>query len=107
MKTFFFHLLTAASILVFAAFTILRAQTQISGTITDQFTREALTGARVLVKGTNIGTVANSNGKFTLKTTSMLAAEDIITISMLGYKTGGLDMFVNVLNVANTPQIPP
>jgi CarboxypepD_reg-like domain len=87
MKTFFLNLLIAASILAFAALTSLHAQTEISGTITDQFTREALSGARILVKGTKTGTVATSSGKFTLKSASTLAAEDILTISMLGYKT--------------------
>lgn len=87
MKTFFLNLLITASILAFAVLPSLHAQTEISGTITDQFTREALSGARILVKGTKTGTVATSSGKFTLKSASTLAAEDILTISMLGYKT--------------------
>jgi uncharacterized membrane protein len=55
------------------------SQTEISSTITDQFTREALSGARVFVKSTKTGTVANSTEKFTLKTPSnLVAVRDLI-----------------------------
>ncbi len=87
MKIFFRNLLTAASILIFAALTSLHAQTELSGTITDAFSREALQGARIAVKGTNAGALANSNGRFTLKTAQNLAPTDILQISSLGYKT--------------------
>ena len=59
--------------------------TTISGTVTDNLTKESLTGVAITVKGRTIGTSTNGNGQFTL-TTSEITPFTIV-ISYLGYKT--------------------
>ncbi|MFY7998461.1 MAG: TonB-dependent receptor [Candidatus Kapaibacteriota bacterium] len=108
MNTLYKIILKAAFFLVFAIVVMATpsfAQTEISGTITDQFTREALSGARILVKGTKIGTVANSSGKFTLKTASTLAPEDVVTISILGYKTKNIPVSEIISQISSGIQV--
>jgi outer membrane receptor protein involved in Fe transport len=62
---------------------ILFAQTKtISGKITDANTKEPLVGATILVKGTQVGTATDADGKFSL----VLPAEaKTVTISYVGY----------------------
>ncbi len=57
---------------------------ELSGTVLDGDTGDPMPGATVLVKGTNIGTLANENGQFNL--TAPDEAE-ILVISYLGYQT--------------------
>lgn len=87
MKT---TLLQRAALVLFVSIILpmrIFSQTEFSGTVTDKFTQEALIGARILIGNTKTGTVVKSDGRFTLKTSSTLQPEDILTISMLGYKT--------------------
>src|SRR4051812_40565688 len=59
------------------------AQTKtITGKITDASTREPLVGATVLVKGTQIGTATDANGKFKL---DVPADAKTVTISYVGF----------------------
>ncbi|GHT58347.1 SusC/RagA family TonB-linked outer membrane protein [Bacteroidia bacterium] len=57
-------------------------QQTITGTVTDA-TGEAIIGVGVSVKGANIGTATDINGKFSLTT----APGAVLTISYIGYKT--------------------
>ncbi len=59
--------------------------TTISGTVTDNLTRETLPGVTVTVKGTATGASTNERGQFTLSTSQ--ATPFTIVISYIGYKT--------------------
>jgi TonB-dependent starch-binding outer membrane protein SusC len=54
----------------------------ITGTVTDQLTKETLPGASVLVKGTTQGASTDINGKYSLKVTS---ADKVLVVSFIGY----------------------
>lgn len=63
--------------------TTLFAQNKLlNGKVTDPATKEPLSGASVVLKGTTIGTVTDSLGKFTL---SVPAEAKTLTISYVGY----------------------
>ena len=56
----------------------------ISGTVTDAETQEPLSSASITVKNKSVGTIANTEGKFTIHLPSELKA-DTLYISMIGY----------------------
>lgn len=56
---------------------------KVTGKIKDAQTGEALLGASVLVNGTNLGTVANTDGSFTLN--GVPAGKQKVTVSFVGY----------------------
>ena len=60
-------------------------QTSISGKVTDAGTGESLAGVNIIVKGTVLGTISNTEGQFTLK------AKDspplTLVFSYIGYAT--------------------
>jgi iron complex outermembrane receptor protein len=73
--------------LIFALLTgSLLAQTSytLNGNITDGETKEALPGVNISVKGTVLGTVTDSHGKFNLKVRTLPAT---LIISFVGYRT--------------------
>ena len=57
---------------------------RISGTVRDEFARNKIEDASISVPGTNIGTVTNGDGFFTLK---LKSRPDHILVSSIGYKT--------------------
>lgn len=57
---------------------------RISGVVRDQFSNERIEDASVTVPGTNIGTITNADGYFTLK---LKTKPEYIEISSIGYKT--------------------
>lgn len=59
--------------------------TTISGTVTDNLTKEVLAGVAITVKGRTIGTITNANGHFSLTTSE--STPFTIVVSYLGYKT--------------------
>ncbi|TMM53383.1 TonB-dependent receptor [Maribacter algarum] len=70
------------SLFAFICFTSLSyAQTQISGTVSDELGPVA--GANILVKGTTTGTQTDFDGNFTIEA----SPEDVLSISYLGYAT--------------------
>ena len=70
------------------------AQITVSGTVMDASTGEALPGANVVVEGTNKGSAADANGKFTIGDVSNGST---LTASMIGYK----DMSMSVSRTIN------
>lgn len=56
----------------------------ISGTVTDVQTGEVLPGVNIIVKGTTIGTAADTNGNYTLEVPSL---QDTLMFSFVGYKS--------------------
>jgi len=59
-------------------------QSIISGTITDATTGEPMPGVNILVKGTNLGTLTDANGKYTLTVPNPNSAT--LVLSFIGYK---------------------
>jgi len=60
--------------------------TEFSGKVYDNLTKKAISFASITIKGTNIGTVTNSEGEFLIKI-SPLYLNESLEISSLGYKT--------------------
>lgn len=58
----------------------------IYGEVLNQHTREPIVFASIFLKGTNIGTVTNTEGRFLIKV-PQTSATDSLGISSLGYKT--------------------
>ncbi|MGY6562089.1 MAG: carboxypeptidase-like regulatory domain-containing protein [Luteibaculaceae bacterium] len=71
----------------FLSVTNLFAQKEISlsGNVKDAISRETLIGATVQIKGTSIGTTADFDGNFTLKTKEALPL--ILVVSFMGYES--------------------
>lgn len=59
-------------------------QKQITGTIKDASTGEALVGVNIVVEGTSIGVISDINGKFSI---SVPDANSVLQISYIGYAT--------------------
>lgn len=81
MKTLFTGLFIFFTILVQAQNNLLR----ISGEIHDQTSNEALVGAIVQIKGSNVVTTTNPDGKFSIK--APLKFPFTILVSIVGYET--------------------
>ena len=71
-----------ASLLIFFLTAFISAQMTVSGTVTDATTGAALSGANVVVDGTNNGAAANASGAFTISNVPNGAT---LTASMIGY----------------------
>jgi hypothetical protein len=90
MKTRINHLLgylMAAFLLV--SFSPLQAQEEgnyftVSGTVKDQKTKKRLEYVNISVPGTNVGTITNSDGEFSIKVQDSLNAK-VVEISHIGY----------------------
>ncbi|MEE9371727.1 MAG: SusC/RagA family TonB-linked outer membrane protein [Saprospiraceae bacterium] len=74
-------------VLLFAIGSLL-AQKTITGTISDQ-SGETLVGANVLVKGSNVGTISEIDGSFSLEVPEAFST---IIISFTGYRTQEVDI---------------
>ncbi|MDO4214748.1 MAG: carboxypeptidase-like regulatory domain-containing protein [Bacteroidales bacterium] len=75
---------------------------RISGVVRDQFTREKMIDVSVSVPGTNIGTITNEDGVFSLKLKSRPA---YIELSSIGYKTSKVRLTKDIeeLKISMTP----
>ncbi len=67
------------------SFNIIKAQNKITGKITDNRTGEAIAGATVYIPELKTGTIANSEGLYTIE--NLPKTNIIIQISFLGYKS--------------------
>ncbi len=83
-----------------------RAQVLLRGTVTDQQTGAPLTGAAVRVTGTDVGTVTNEAGAFTLRLGGPVSS---VTVSSIGYETRTVTVAdaSQVLHVALVPAAVP
>ncbi|MDR3246684.1 MAG: SusC/RagA family TonB-linked outer membrane protein [Prevotellaceae bacterium] len=75
-----------------------KAQTSITGTVVDE-TDEVLVGVSVAVKGTNVGTVTNNDGKFTIE---VPVNNKTLVISFLGMKPVEVVASPNMRVILNT-----
>ena len=73
------------------------AQVSLSGTVTDEKTGEGLIGVNVIVTGTVLGAITNSDGKFTL--TVKQAPPFKLKISYIGYASQVVDISGNNNNI--------
>jgi TonB-dependent starch-binding outer membrane protein SusC len=77
----------AAAALLCAAPAVAAAQTgSITGTVIDQATNEPLRGAQVSVAGTNLGSLTNAEGSYTIR--NVPAGEQELRATIIGYRTG-------------------
>lgn len=79
----FFVLLTIFCMQFLATNNVVAQQKTISGTVTDN-TGFGMPGVSVLVKGTSVGTITNSDGKYTL---SAVPSKSTLVFSFVGYKS--------------------
>ena len=73
------------------------AQTRVTGSVTDE-NGEPIIGASVMVKGTGQGSITDSNGNFTLSTSS----GGILVVSYVGYETQEVPVSANPRIVLRT-----
>ena len=66
------------------------AQTTLTGTVADAETNEAIPGANIIVIGSNTGTVADFDGKFTLNTSAKLPLT--IEVSYVGFVSKSVEI---------------
>ena len=66
------------------------AQTSISGLVVDAENNEAIPGANIIVLGSNTGTVADFDGKFTLNTSTELPLT--IEVSYVGFSSKSIEI---------------
>jgi TonB-linked SusC/RagA family outer membrane protein len=79
-------------------------QKQITGTITDATTGEALAGVNIQVKGTTTGTISDVNGKYSIS--SAVDQNTILVFSFIGYTTQEVPVAGKiVINVAFTSDV--
>lgn len=72
----------------------------LSGIVTDATTNEPLIGVSILIKGTQVGTVTDVDGKFILD----VSQNDVLEFSYIGYKSQTLAVEgKTILNVLMTP----
>ena len=77
-----------AGILLFTFATFVSAQMTVSGTVVDASTGAPLTGANVVVDGTNKGSAADASGAFTINN---VPNGSTLTASMIGYNNASID----------------
>lgn len=86
-------------VLIFAVLSLtgLMAQTTLSGKITESGSGEPIYGATVMVKGTNVGTITDFDGNYTLNAP---AGATTLVVSYIGYKSQELAINGGKLDVA-------
>ena len=84
-------------ILFFIGIGVSFAQTRVTGSVTDE-NGEPIIGASVMVKGTGQGSITDSNGNFTLSTSS----GGILVVSYVGYETQEVPVSANPRIVLRT-----
>lgn len=69
---------------LFLSFQLLAQQVTISGTVTDAADGVGMVGVNIVEKGTSLGTITDTDGKFTL---SVSSNSSVLVISSIGYET--------------------
>lgn len=85
MNKIFTRLACILAVLAASTNMVFAQNTTISGTVTDNLTRETLPGVTVTVKGTSNSASTNESGQFTLS--SSVRTPFTLVISYIGYKT--------------------
>ncbi len=98
MNKTFTHLASLLFVFFFTISMSFAQNTSISGVVTDKATNETLPGVAITVKGKNIGTSTNGDGRFSLSTSEPVPFT--IVISYLGYKTVEQQISGSVMDMA-------
>ncbi len=85
MSRIFTRLACLLIVLLVSANMVFAQSSTVSGTVTDNLTRETLPGVTVSIKGTTTSTSTNENGQFTLTTSATTPFTLVVTY--IGYKT--------------------
>ncbi|MEJ7693744.1 TonB-dependent receptor [Daejeonella sp.] len=85
MSRIFTRLACLLIVLLVSANMVLAQSSTISGTVTDNLTRETLPGVTVTIKGTTTSTSTNENGRFSLSRSA--TTPFTLVVSYIGYKT--------------------
>jgi len=64
-------------------------QNQITGTVTDASTGESMPGVNIVVKGTTIGTLTDTDGRYSI---SVTGGDMVLTFSFVGYKSQDINI---------------
>ncbi len=94
MKKLFYQFVLVT---LFTSIGVLAAAQTASGTITDADTGEALIGASVMVQDSDIGTITDIDGSFSLELPS---GSDMLIVSYIGYQSQTVQYLGQPLNVA-------
>ena len=78
------------------------AQRQVTGTVVDSETGEPIPGASVKVQGTTVGTLTNTDGRFTLG--NVPSGSKTIIVSFMGMKTAEVAIRQN-MNIILIPDV--
>jgi TonB-dependent SusC/RagA subfamily outer membrane receptor len=81
-------------LVTFVASSLLAQALEISGTVTERKTGEILPGANVQVKGTNLGTATDRDGKFNMRLPNF--TEATLVVSFIGYKTQEVNVSTSI-----------
>ncbi len=87
------RVLPLLAVLLFSGAQLMAQTRDISGTITDKTDGSPIPGVNVAVKGTSVGTVTDSDGKFSLKAPQ---AATMLLVSFIGYTTQEVAIADNV-----------
>lgn len=83
---------------------LLWSQQNVSGTVTDSLSGEALFGTVVRVTGTSLGAIADVDGKYSLDISDENFADDSLVFSYIGYERIAVAIALrNIINVALVP----
>lgn len=85
------------SLLLLTALIIHAQQFEITGTVLDKKSHDPIIGASVLIKGTSLGTITDTNGQFVLKDASK---GKVLSISYVGYQTQDITLNGNQRNLS-------
>ncbi|MFQ5603277.1 MAG: SusC/RagA family TonB-linked outer membrane protein [bacterium] len=83
---------------VFSVSAVLGQVLEIAGTVTEAETGEGLPGANIAVKGTNLGTASDVNGKFNIRLPNFTQAT--LEVSFIGFKTLEVNVTESTNNLA-------
>ncbi len=105
MKTFLYQSVTLLLAILLSSTVSLQAETAnkngdyitVCGVVKNKGNNKRLEYANVAIKGTNIGTVTNENGEFTLKVKNDLQAQ-LVTISHVGFISEEIHLTGNDMN---------
>ncbi|MFQ5640501.1 MAG: carboxypeptidase-like regulatory domain-containing protein, partial [bacterium] len=92
---------TLALVLLLSAFgfsTVLGQALEISGTVTEELTGDGLPGANISIKGTNLGTASDRDGKFSLVLPNF--SEATLVVSFIGYFTQEITVSQNTSSLS-------
>jgi len=89
-------LLALPVLFAFAGTTYAQDKVQITGTVVEGITGDALPGVSILIKGTSIGTITDISGNFSIEA----RPTDVLVFSYIGYLTDEIQVGANtVINV--------